>query len=246
MQFLFHLGRYFTLLLRVLKKPEKASIYRRQIMIEIDNFGVDSLGIVTIISLFMGGVVALQTAFNIDSPLIPRYTVGFITRQTIILEFSPTILSLILAGKIGSRMASEIGTMKVTEQIDALEVMGINSAGYLILPKILAALFIMPFLIVISIFLGLLGGYLAAMLTNVVSVSTYLYGLLSWFRAYDVIYALIKTVVFAFIITSIAGYHGYHTEGGALEVGDSSTKATVHASITIIFFDLILTQLLLT
>jgi len=143
-------------------------------------------------------------------------------------------------------MASEIGNMRVSEQIDALEVMGVNSAGYLILPKMLAALFIMPFLIVISIFLGLAGGYLAALFTNVVTTTTYLYGLLSWFSAYDVMYALTKTVVFAFIITTIAGYHGYYTQGGALEVGDSTTKATVHASITIIFFDLILTQLLLT
>lgn len=246
MKFLYHLGRYFVLMGRVLKKPEKASIYRRQILIEIDNLGFDSLGIVAIISVFIGAVVALQTAFSIDSPLIPRYTVGYITRQTIILEFSPTIVSLILAGKVGSRMASEIGTMRVTEQIDALEIMGINSAGYLILPKIIAAFLIFPVLVTISIGLGILGGYMVAEITNMLTTGTFMVGLLSWFSTYDVVYALIKSAVFALIITTVSGYNGYYTQGGALEVGEASTKATVQSSIAIILFDLILTQLLLT
>jgi phospholipid/cholesterol/gamma-HCH transport system permease protein len=246
MKFLYHLGRYIHLMGLVLKKPEKASIYRRQILIEIDNLGVDSLGIVAIISVFMGGVIALQTAFNIDSPLIPRYTVGYITRQSILLEFSPTIVTLILAGKIGSRMASEIGNMRVSEQIDALEIMGINSAGYLILPKVIAAFFIIPILIIISIFLGIFGGYMAADLTGVVTTSTFLYGLLAWFSPFDVVYALTKAAVFSLIITTVSGYHGFYTQGGALEVGAASTKATVHSSIAIILFDLILTQLMLT
>ncbi|OIP05849.1 MAG: ABC transporter permease [Bacteroidetes bacterium CG2_30_32_10] len=245
MQLLYHIGRYFILLRQVLRRPEKASIYRKQIFLEINNIGLDSLGIVIIISIFMGAVVAIQTAYNIDSPLVPRYTVGFTTRQSLVLEFSPTIISLILAGKVGSRIASEIGTMRVTEQIDALEIMGINPAGYLILPKIVAAMLINPIIITISMFVGLFGGWIACAGGQSVTPDTYVFGIQSYFKAFEVFYALIKTVVFAFIITSVAGYQGYYTEGGALEVGKASTKAVVHASILIILFNLILTQLLL-
>ena len=211
----------------------------------MDNLGLESLGIVAIISVFMGAVVTIQTAFNTDHPLLPIYAVGFATRQSIILEFSPTIISLILAGKVGSRIASEIGTMRVTEQIDALEIMGINSAGYLILPKIIASMIINPMLVVISIFLGVLGGWMASAITNVIPLSHFIYGILFEFAPYDVFYALAKTVVFAFLIASISGYFGYNTKGGALEVGQSSTKAVVFSSIYIIIFNLILTQLLL-
>ena len=211
----------------------------------MDNLGLESLGIVAIISVFMGAVVTIQTAFNTDHPLLPIYAVGFATRQSIILEFSPTIISLILAGKVGSRIASEIGTMRVTEQIDALEIMGINSAGYLILPKIIASMIINPMLVVISIFLGVLGGWMASAITNVIPLSHYIYGILFEFAPYDVFYALVKTVVFAFLIASISGYFGYNTKGGALEVGHASTKAVVFSSIYIIVFNLILTQLLL-
>ena len=239
------LGKYLLLMKRVFDKPEKASIYRKQISIEMDNLGVDSLGIVVIISVFMGAVVAIQTAFNIDSPLMPVYAVGFTTRQSIILEFSPTIVSLILAGKVGSRISSEIGTMRVTEQIDALEIMGVNSAGYLILPKIIAFMLINPVLVIISMFLGIFGGWMAAVLAGVVTTHNYIYGIQLDFSLYDVFYALTKTIVFAFIITSVSGFHGYFTSGGALEVGRSSTKAVVHSSILIILFNLVLTQLLL-
>ncbi len=211
----------------------------------MNNLGVDSIGIVLIISVFMGAVVAIQTAYNIDSPLIPRYTVGFTTRQSIVLEFSPTIISLILAGKVGSRIASEIGTMRVTEQIDALEIMGINPAGYLILPKVVAAMIIFPIIITISMCAGLIGGWAASAGGQAVSTDTYVFGIQSFFKAFEIFYALIKTVVFAFIITSVSGYHGFYTQGGALEVGKSSTKAVVHSSILIILFNLILTQLLL-
>lgn len=245
MQLLHHIGKYFILLRQIIRRPEKASIYRKQIFLEINNIGLDSLGIVLIISVFMGAVVAIQTAYNIDSPLVPRYTVGFTTRQSMVLEFSPTIISLILAGKVGSRIASEIGTMRVTEQIDALEIMGINPAGYLILPKIVAAMLINPIIITISMFVGLFGGWIACAGGQAVTTDTYVFGIQSYFKAFEVFYALIKTVVFAFIITSVAGYHGYYTEGGALEVGKASTKAVVHASILIILFNLILTQLLL-
>lgn len=245
MKLFYHIGNYLLLMLVTLRRPQNAKIYRQKIIVEMDNLGLESLGIVAIISVFMGAVVTIQTAFNTDHPLLPIYAVGFATRQSIILEFSPTIISLILAGKVGSRIASEIGTMRVTEQIDALEVMGINSAGYLILPKIIASMIVNPMLVIISIFLGVFGGWLASWATNVIPLSHYTYGILFEFSQFDVYYALIKTVVFAFLIASISGYFGYNTKGGALEVGHSSTKAVVFSSIYIIVFNLILTQILL-
>jgi phospholipid/cholesterol/gamma-HCH transport system permease protein len=230
---------------KVFRKPDKWKVYRKQLIIEIYNLGIESLGIVAIISVFMGAVVAIQTAYNIDSPLIPLSMIGFTVRQSVILEFSPTIISLILAGKVGSRIASEIGTMRVTEQIDALEIMGINSSNYLIFPKISATVLINPVLIIISMGFGLLGGYLVAVFTNLYSTQDYLMGVKSWFDAYTITYAIIKTIVFAMIITSISGFEGYVVKGGAVEVGAASTRAVVWSSIMIILFNLILTQLLL-
>jgi len=240
-----HMGRYILLIRQVFKKPEKQSIYFRQIIIEMDNLGLDSLGIVAFISVFMGAVLCIQMAFNVDTPLIPLYTIGFATRQSVVLEFSPTIISLILAGKIGSRISSEIGTMRVTEQIDALEIMGINPATYLIFPKIAASMFVNPILIMVSMILAVFGGWLAGTLTGLVPSSEYVYGIKAFFDGYDVFYSLVKAVVFAFLIVSISGYHGFYTKGGALEVGASSTKGVVHSSIAIIVFNLILTKLLL-
>lgn len=245
MKILYSLGRYFVMLGKVFSRPVRFGVFHRNALKEADELGIDSVGIVAIISIFMGAVVTIQMAFNIDTPLIPLYTIGFATRQTIILEFSPTMISLILAGKVGSRIASEIGTMRVTEQIDAMEIMGVNSANFLILPKIAASIVIFPILIVISMVLALLGGWIIGMLTGLVTSHDYLYGLQAFFSTYDVIYALVKTVVFAFIITSISGYYGYYTKGGARDVGASSTKAVVQSSIFIILFNLILTQLLL-
>ncbi|GIK69118.1 MAG: ABC transporter permease [Bacteroidota bacterium] len=230
---------------RVFSKPEKFGIYRENTFKEMISLGIGSMGIVAIISLFMGAVITIQTASNIDSPWIPSYTVGFTTRQSVILEFSPTIIALILAGKIGSNIASEIGTMRVTEQIDALEIMGINSASYLTLPKIIAALFINPFIIIYSMFLGMFGGWIVAVSTGIVTSNQYIYGLQYDFKPFDITYALIKTVVFAFVITSIPAYHGYYTRGGALEVGRSSTRAVVYSSIAILVVNYLLTQLLL-
>lgn len=243
--FLYHIGRYILLMRQVFKKPEKQSIYIRQIMVEVDNLGLDSVGIVAFISTFMGAVLCIQMAFNIDTPLIPLYTIGFVTRQSVVLEFSPTIISLILAGKVGSRVASELGTMRVTEQIDAIEIIGINPATYLIFPKIVAAVVVNPILILMSMVMAILGGWMAGIFTGLVASSEYVYGIKAFFESYDIIYALIKTVVFAFLIVSISGYHGFYTKGGALEVGASSTKGVVHSSIAIIVFNLILTKLLL-
>lgn len=246
MQLLNELGCYLLLMQQVFKRPENERIYLRRIFLEMDRLGLDSLGIVVIISVFMGAVLCIQMAFNIEHPLIPLYTIGLSVRESIVLEFSPTIISLILAGKVGSRIASEIGTMRITEQIDALEIMGINPAAFLIFPKIVALVLINPALIIISMFLGVLGGWLAGMVTGLVSSQEYLYGIQSFFVPFNIWYALIKTAVFAFIIASISGYYGYYTKGGALEVGTASTKGVVYSSIMIIVFNLILTQLLLT
>lgn len=245
MNILSHFGKYYLLIGRTFRKPEKFSIYREQFFKEIDNLAIGSMGIVSIISVFMGAVITIQSAFNFESPLIPLYAVGVAARDSMILEFAPTIVSLILAGKVGSNIASEIGTMRVTEQIDALEIMGINSAGFLIMPKILAAVLTFPILIVYSMFLGILGGYVFGILTGVVTEYEYVYGIQYEFRPYNVAYALIKSTVFAYIITSVSAYHGYYTQGGALEVGRSSTKAVVYSSIIILAFNFILTQLLL-
>ena len=193
----------------------------------------------------MGGVITIQSAYNFTSPFIPLYAVGLGTRESIVLEFSPTIISLILAGKVGSNIASEIGTMRISEQIDALEIMGINSASYLILPKVLAAMFINPFLIIISMFLGILGGYLMGVASGACTSYEYIYGIQSFFIPFNVYYSLTKTVVFAFIITSVSAYHGYHTVGGALEVGKASTKSVVYNSILILIANLIITQIML-
>lgn len=245
MKLFFHLGRYYMLMARTFGRPEDHRIYFKQVIKEIDNLGINSVGIVIIVSIFIGAVITIQMAYNLETPLIPRYLIGFAARDTLILEFSSTIIALILAGKVGSNIASELGTMRVTEQIDALEIMGVNSASYLILPKIVAAIFINPLLNIISIAVGLFGGYLIALLTDVVTLNNYITGLHYVYNPFFVTYSLIKTAVFAFILTSVSAYFGYFTEGGALDVGKSSTKAVVNSSVVILLFNLILTQLLL-
>lgn len=245
MNLFYHIGRYFILLSKVFQRPEKFNMYLIQVFREIANLCIGSLGIVAIISFFLGAVITIQTASNIDSALIPLYTVGFAVRQSMILELSPTIISLILAGKVGSNIASEIGTMRVTEQIDALEIMGVNSASYLIFPKITATVLINPFLIILSMGIGIFGGWVAGNFTGVVPTYDFVYGIQYDFDSFGVTYAMIKTVVFAFVITSIPSYHGYFTSGGALEVGKSSTRAVVYSSIVILILNYVLTQLLL-
>lgn len=239
------LGEYVLLMFETFKRPDKGPVFRRQLMIEFVGLGIDSISIVAIISVFTGAIVAIQTAYNIDSPLIPLTMVGFTTRQMMILEFSPTVISLILAGKVGSRIASEIGTMRVTEQIDALKVMGVNPANYLILPKITASMLFNPVLIIFSMVVGIWGGWIACIVTGLVTSVDYIEGLRSWFEPFTVTYAIIKTLVFAFIIASLSGFLGYNLKGGSVEVGRASTRAVVISSILIILFDLILTQLLL-
>ncbi len=238
-------GSYLLLMMKVFRKPDKFHVYRKQLLAEIYFLGIESFGIVAIISVFMGAVVAIQTAYNIDNPLIPLKLIGFTVRQSVILEFSPTIISLILAGKVGSRIASEIGTMRVTEQIDALNIMGINAPNYLIFPKVTAAILINPVLIIFSMAFGIMGGYLVAKLTILFTVQDFLDGIRDVFEGFTIVYAIIKTIVFAVIITTIAGHEGYMVKGGALEVGAASTRAVVWSSIMIILFNLVLTQLLL-
>lgn len=245
MKLFFHIGRYFILLTKVFSKPEKTKILLKAVVREMDNLGINSLGIVLIISVFMGAVITLQTAYNLENPLIPTYLVGLTARDSMILEFSSTIVGLILAGKVGSNIASEIGTMRISEQIDALEIMGVNSANHLILPKIIAAVLINPFLTIISIFVGIVGGYLASVFTGAITPDSYVYGIHYVFIPFYITYALVKTVVFAFIITSVPAYHGYYSSGGALEVGKSSTMAVVYSSVLILLFNVLLTQLML-
>lgn len=229
----------------VFSKPEKAKIFRVRLFEEIESIGINSIPIVALLSTFMGGVIALQTASNMTSPLLPEYTIGYITRSSTILEFSPTIISLILAGKIGSNIASEIGTMRVTEQIDALEIMGVNSLSFLVLPKIMAAVLFFPFMIIMSIGLSLMGGWLSLVLADLSSTETYVFGLRSFYKNSDIIYALVKSVVFAFVIVSVSSFYGYYTKGGALDVGKSSTQAVVSSSVVILICNFFLTQMLL-
>ncbi len=240
----YHIGQYFLLMSRVFKKPEKNSIYFRQLILEIEKLGINSIGIVAIISVFMGGIITLQLTYNMVNPLMPTYIIGLGNRDTLILEFSSTVLSLMLAGKVGSNIASELGSMRITEQIDSMEIMGVNSASYLILPKIIAVVFISPFLFIISVFCGLVGGLITGPLSGAVTIATYITGITTLFVPFYVSFSIIKTFVFGFLIASVPAYMGYYVQGGALEVGRASTKAVVNTSILILFFDLVLTQLL--
>ena len=244
MKILQNIGEYFILMGRTFSQPTKASLIRKQISFELNSLGLGSMGIITIISAFMGAVITLQTASNIDSALIPDYTVGFTARQSMILEFSTTIIALILAGKVGSNIASEIGMMRVTEQIDALEVMGINSLNYLVFPKFISML-LYPFIISIAMFLGILGGMAACVYGGFSTLEDYIVGIQTDFETFHVVYAFIKTFSFAFLLATIPSFHGFYMKGGALEVGKASTTSFVWTSVAIIVLNYFLTQMLL-
>jgi phospholipid/cholesterol/gamma-HCH transport system permease protein len=246
MNYLEHIGRYFMMLSQVFKKPHRGRVFRETVARELDELGLKSLGIIIFISFFIGGVIALQTALNIESPFIPKYLIGFATKRSVILEFAPTFCSIILAGKVGSYITSSIGTMRVTEQIDALEVMGINSLNHLVLPKVIATVFFYPFLIVLSMFLGILGGWTAGTTSGIFSAVDFLYGVQIDFNPFLITYALIKTLVFAFLIATVPSYHGYYVKGGSLEVGKASTQSVVWTIILIVIANYFLTQMLLT
>ena len=244
-RYLSQIGKYFLMLAEIFRKPTKWSVMRTLIFKEIDDLIIDSLGVVAFISFFVGGVVAIQTALNLTNPLIPKYLIGFATRQSIILEFAPTFISIIMAGKMGSFITSSIGTMRVTEQIDALEVMGVNSLNYLVFPKIVALL-LYPFVIGIAMFLGIYGGFIASVYGGFGNSTDFISGLQMEFIPFHITYAFIKTFIFALILATIPSFHGYYMKGGALEVGKASTVSFVWTSVTIILMNYILTQLLLT
>ena len=238
-------GKYCLFIRQVFRRPDKWMEYLRNTVSEISKLGVDSIPLVIIISIFIGAVITIQMKINFVSPMVPKYTVGLATREILLLEFSSSILSLILAGKVGSNIASEIGTMRVTEQIDAMDIMGVNSANYIVLPKITGFVLFIPVLCVLSMFMGIFGGWLIAWVTGIVSVETYVYGIQTMFVEWYVWYGIIKTFFFAYIITSVASYYGYYVRGGALEVGKASTNAVVSSSILILLMDVVLTHILL-
>ncbi len=245
MELFYNIGRYILLMRQSFQRPLNHRYFVRQVLNEIEAIGFSSLGIVSIISVFIGAVLVIQAGYQMQNPLIPGYTLGYGVRESIILEFAPTIVSLILAGKIGSSIASQIGTMRVTEQIDALDIMGVNSASFLILPKIVAGLISFPFIVVISMFIGISGGYTSAVLWEISSSTDFIAGLNYWFIPYEILYAIIKATFFSFLIVSISAYYGYYTKGGANDVGRSSTKGVVFASVAILLSNLVLTKLLL-
>jgi phospholipid/cholesterol/gamma-HCH transport system permease protein len=245
MTFFTDFGRYLLMLKGMFTKPENMRMYWKEFMHQCVDIGIGSLGIVSLISFFIGAVCAVQTSYQLVSPIIPRSTIAQIVRDSIILEFSTTLACIVLAGVIGSKIASELGNMRVSEQIDALEIMGINTKAYLVLPKIVAALVTIPLLVVIGMTLGILGGRVAAIGSGVLDATTYDKGLLQNFVPYNVYFALIKSYVFAFIISSIPAYFGYNVKGGALEIGKSSTKSVVVSCIMLLCADYVLSQLLL-
>lgn len=238
-------GKYCIFLCKVFRTPDKWRVFLKNLIFEISKLGVDSIPLVIIISIFIGAVICIQMTINIVSPIIPSYSTGLATREILLLEFSSTMMALILAGKVGSNIASEIGTMRVTEQIDAMDIMGVKSANFIVLPKIIGFVMFVPILCVLSMFMGLIGGWLVAEFTDMISVDNYIYGIQSFFNEWYVWYGIIKTLVFAFIISSVAAFYGYYVDGGSIEVGKASTKAVVSSSILILLADVILTKLLL-
>ena len=246
MNYLEHIGKYFMMLGRVFRKPQRSKVFYESLLKEIEDLGLKSLGIIMFISFFIGGVIALQTALNLNNPFIPKSLVGFAAKRSIILEFAPTFCSIILAGKVGSYITSSIGSMRVTEQIDALEVMGINSLNHLVLPKIIATVFFYPFLISLGMFLGILGGWVSGILSGLFSGADYIEGIQTDFDPFLLKYAIIKTLIFAFLIATVPSYHGYYVKGGSIAVGRASTQSVVWTTILIVIANYLLTQMLLT
>lgn len=245
MKWLSHFGNYLMMLRGMLSRPENPRLYWKEYMHQCVEIGFGSLGIVCIISIFMGAVSAVQTSYQMINPLVSKIIIAQIVRDTVILEFSPTLICVVLAGVVGSKIASELGNMRVSEQIDALEIMGINTKTYLILPKIAAAITTIPMLVTLSMFLGILGGRLTASMSGVLSTEIYDKGLMEQFVPYNVFFALMKAYTFAFIVSSIPAYFGYHVKGGSLEIGRSSTRSVVITCIVILFADYLLAALLL-
>ena len=245
MVFFSEVGKYLLMIKGMFSKPENWKMYWKEFMHQCSEIGIGSLGIVAIISIFMGAVSTVQTAYQLTSPFIPKYTIAQVVRDTVILEFAPTLVSIVLAGVVGSKIAGELGNMRVSEQIDALEIMGINSKAYLVLPKIVAALVVIPMLIVIAAVLGIFGGQLAGSFSKIISTEDFHKGLLTGFVPYNVFFAMSKAYTFSFLLSSIPSYFGYHVKGGALEIGRASTRSVVVSCVAILFADYILAALLL-
>lgn len=237
-------GKYLDLMGRTFSIPERMRMFMKQYVKEMSQLGVDSIGIVLLISFFIGAVICIQMKVNIESPWMPRWVAGYTTREIMLLEFSSSIMCLILAGKVGSNIASELGTMRVTQQIDALEIMGVNSASYLILPKILGLITIMPFLVIFSSATGIIGAYGTAFIGHILSPEDLTEGLQHSFVPWFMYMSIIKSLFFAFIISSVSSFYGYTVEGGSVEVGKASTDAVVSSSVLILFSDVFLTQIL--
>lgn len=244
-KFLESVGKYFLFLKMVFRRPEKWRLFWRQFVNESDKLILSSILIVGVISLFIGGVLVIQTASNLENPVIDKMYVGYMVRESLILEFCSTMIALILAGKMGSNIASEIGSMRITEQIDAMDMMGVNSAGFLVLPKIVAATLLSPFLMLLSLILGLIGGWFVVESTQIISTASYITGIKFCYNGFYIFYSCFKMSVFCFMISSIAAFNGYYAKGGSLGVGRSSTRSIVVTSILILLFDLVLTQLML-
>lgn len=244
-KFIERVGEYFLFLKKVFKKPERLNLYWKQFILESDKLIVSSVIIVAVISVFIGGVLVIQTASNLENPFIDKMYVGYMVRESLILEFCSTMIALILAGKIGSNIASELGSMRITEQIDAMDMMGVNSAAFLVQPKIIAATLLSPILMLMSLALGILGGYATVAFTGIIRIASYLEGIHYCFNGFFVFYSIFKTSLFCFLISSVASFNGYYATGGSLGVGRSSTKAIVSSSILILMFDLIVTEVML-
>ena len=239
------IGNYVLMIKGMFSKPENGKMYWKEFMHQCSEIGIGSLGIVAVISVFIGAVSVVQTAYQLTSPLLPKSTISQIVRDTVILEFAPTLVCIVLAGVVGSKIAGELGNMRVSEQIDALEIMGINTKTYLVLPKILAALLVIPMLVILATALALWGGRVAGTMANIISTNDYDKGLLTGFIPYNAFFALVKGYTFAFLISSISSYYGYHVKGGSLEIGRASTRSVVVSCITILLADYILSALLL-
>jgi phospholipid/cholesterol/gamma-HCH transport system permease protein len=242
--YLYHIGRYLIMLGQTFKRPEKFSMYWKETMRQMNDIGVGSLIIVCLISVFIGAVAAVQFAYQLSGQLIPRYYVGYIVRDLALIELSPTVSCLVLAGKVGSNMAAEIGGMRQKEHIDAMEVMGINTASYLLMPKIIAALFVIPLLVTFSAFVAVLGGYLSSVPTGWLTHDEYVQGVRSFFLPYNVTMMYVKSVVFAFILTTVSCYQGYYVRGGSIELGQASTRAVVFSDILILLADYLIAVVL--
>jgi len=242
--FFFHVGQYLLLLKQAIARPEKPSMYWKEMMRQMNDIGVGSLIIICLISVFIGAVTAVQFAYQLQSSFIPKYYIGYIVRDTTIIEMAPMITCLVLAGKVGSNIAAEIGGMRQKEHIDAMEIMGVNTAAFLITPKILAAIVVIPMLVCIAAFMSISGGYIASVMAGLITASEYVMGLQSFFVPYNVFMMFVKAVVFAFILTSVAAYQGYYVKGGSIELGQASTQAVVYSNILILLSDYIIAMVL--